>query len=158
MRWQEAEIRRTLPVWVIAAVAAAILFSALSTFGMWDPWELRFAEQARALTNPSGVAPGDRFAQLVALGFQWFGVSEWSGRLPNAMGGLATILLAYGFGAHFDKPRTGVYAAIAVGSTPLFLLNALSMIGHATAFAVQGALLFCSARALFDRALSSRSR
>lgn len=148
MRRHETDINQALPLLLVTGFAATALTSSLTTFGLWDPWELNVAERARAIAGGDVAPAHDAIANLVAVGFQWLGVTEWAGRLPGALGGLLAIAIAYGIGAHVDRPRTGVYAAVATGSTPLFILNALPIGGQALGFALQGGVVLAGMRAL----------
>ena len=125
---------------LVGGLAAVLLFTGLASFGIWDPWELDHADRARAwLEGASGesqLAPllG---TQLVATGFSWFGVHEWAGRLPIAVAGFFTLLVAFAWVAHLVEWRLGAYAALIAASSPIFLLNARQMLGDAPAYLTQ---------------------
>ncbi|MDW8245235.1 MAG: glycosyltransferase family 39 protein [Sandaracinaceae bacterium] len=121
--------------WVAFLALACVLLWGIPSYGIWDPWELSAADAARSLLEgeerelsepPLGI-------WLIAQSFKWFGIKEWSGRLPNVLFGFATLLLAYGFGSLTESRRRGVYCALVLGTSPLFLLNARHMMGEAIA-------------------------
>jgi len=138
----------------IGLFLSAMLLCRISAFGIWDPWELGTADAARRLAAGESSAAGalSFSTWLVSLGFRAFDVHEWAGRLPIAVAGLITALSAYLMGARFADSRTGLYAALIAGTSPLFVFNARTMLGAAPDFAVQSALAFAAFSALFPRA------
>jgi 4-amino-4-deoxy-L-arabinose transferase-like glycosyltransferase len=126
----------------VGGFVAALLLWRLSGFGIWDPWELSTADAARRLA--AGEAPAGGLlgfsTWLVSLGFRAFHVHEWAGRLPIVGAGLVTVLCAYLTAERFVDARTGVYAALVAGTSPLFIFNARTMLGAAPDFAVQSLL------------------
>lgn len=123
---------------------AALLVWGLWRFGIWDPWELNAADTARRLA--AGEPAAERFVfgpWLVSLGFRSIGVYEWAGRLPIALAGLVAVACAFQLGRRFGDARTGVYAALIAGTTPLLLFNARLMLGTAPDIAVQSVLGLC---------------
>lgn len=132
-------LERLAPI-AVALVVLGITLPRLSSFGIWDPWELEAADSARKLLEghaEHAVAAGPRVA---SVGFATLGVDEWSGRLPIALAGLAAVLAAFGLCAFVADRRAGLYAAVVAASSPLFVLNARLMLGAAPSFALQGAL------------------
>ncbi len=120
---------------------AALLVVGIGGFGIWDPWELNAADAARDLLDgelEQTAPPLSRW--LIALGFSSFGVSEWSGRLPIALGGLLVLGAAFWGGRKFSSDRTALYAALIAGSSPLFLFNARQMLGTAWGMGATGLL------------------
>jgi hypothetical protein len=151
---------RTQTLWAILAFAfiAILLFWRISGFGIWDPWELATAEPARHFAEGHAVA-NERitFATwLVSLGFRVFGVHEWAGRVPIAFAGLISVLCAYRMGSRFADQRTGLYAALITGTSPLFLFNARTMVGAAPDVAVQSVLALSVFGALLPRSTNAR--
>lgn len=135
---------------IVLAFVAALLLVRLSSFGIWDPWELNAADQARSLAEGEAVdlTRPSLPSWLVAIGFSAFGVHEWAGRLPLALAGFATVALAFLLVRRFAGVRAGVYAALVAGTTPLFLLNARQMLGDAPAFAAQALVGLCAVSAV----------
>jgi 4-amino-4-deoxy-L-arabinose transferase-like glycosyltransferase len=141
----------------IAAACAVLamsvpLFVGLASFGIWDPWELSVADLARQYAAGE-VRSLDRPALTIAMiarGFGVFGVREWSGRLPMALSGLITIVLAYFTASRFAGRRAGVWAVVVVATTPIFLFNARQMLGAAPSFAATAAVFLCAAAMVFE--------
>jgi len=127
-------------MWALGfGLAAALLLVGLSSFGIWDPWELEVADAARNRLEGS-VATGNASSLtvwLVSLGFHFFGIHEWSGRLPIALMGLVTLALVALLVRRYEGKRAGLYALAIAATSPLFLLNSRQMLGDAGAFAGQ---------------------
>jgi hypothetical protein len=124
----------------VAALVLAITLPRLSSFGIWDPWELESADVARKVLDGAQVNGIPSGARAASLGFAALGVDEWTGRLPLALAGLLAVLAAYGLCAFVADRRAAVYAALIAASSPLFVLNARLMLGAAPSFALQGAI------------------
>jgi hypothetical protein len=95
---------------------------------------------------------------LVAQGFRMFGIAEWAGRVPIAVTGLLTVLLAYGIVARFAGARAGLYAAIVTTTSPLFLFHARQMIGASPAFATSALVFLCASALVFRSDQSGAAR
>ncbi len=117
--------------------SSAILVAGLSSFGIWDPWEIDVAERVRAHAAPEG-APLRELAMRAA--FDGLGVHEWTGRLPSAIAGVLTLLFVFALGARSGGTRVGAYGALVAATTPLLLFNARTMIGDALPMAAQAGL------------------
>jgi hypothetical protein len=128
------ELRR-VPGWAWALLfAIALCLPRLSRFGFWDPWELKLAEQARAvagsehLFDPTadGKYPGGRAlgTTLSALGIRMFGASELGARLPLALAAIGALLAVYWAGRSLLRQRAALLATLALGTMPLFVLEA----------------------------------
>jgi 4-amino-4-deoxy-L-arabinose transferase-like glycosyltransferase len=110
--------------WVaVAALGLGLILPGLGRFGLWDPWEVRVAEEAAAVAAGGPVeSPGPRVL-LAALGLRLFGPGEGSARLPGALAAVATLLaLAWAASAH--GRRVALAAPLVLLATPLFLLQA----------------------------------
>jgi hypothetical protein len=150
-------VRWSFAIGVLAFVAL-LLFWRLSGFGIWDPWELAIADAARKLVTGEAVTGRTPFGTwLVGFGFRAFGVHEWAGRLPIACCALAAVIGAYQIGARFVDPRTGAYAALITGTSPLFLFNARMMMGAAPDIAVQTGLGLATLSALYPSTRASNA-
>lgn len=136
-----------LAVAVIPAVLLLIL-PPLSRAGLWDPPELNVADLARRIavnlfgSNQLALGATDNSMPhlndlgkpelpftSIAIGFRLFGLHEWAGRFPLAIWGLMGIAATYAFVARLVDRRAGVYAAVVLTSTPLFAVQARTMIG-----------------------------
>ncbi len=138
-------------------LAAALLVAGLSSFGIWDPWELEAADVARRIAEGHASGSTEVTPWLVSLGFRAFGVHEWAGRLPLALTGLLTVALALALVTRFADARAGVYAALITATSPLFLFNARTMLGEAPSFALQAAIALAGLAALATPRGTSRA-
>lgn len=126
-----------------------ILLGRLSSFGIWDPWELETAEAARRLAEGRSLEGGaSAAARLASLGFRAFGTTEWAGRLPIALSALANVVIVATMVSRLISARAGRYAAIVLATSPLFILNARPMAGAAPAFLAQTCVAWAGAEAL----------
>jgi hypothetical protein len=129
----------------------ALVLSGLSTVGIWDPWELDAADAARRLLEGSSEAIARNGPWLASLGFRAFGMSEWGGRLPIALCGIATIALTFGMLAWLADRSAARAGAVIAATSPLFLFNTRLMVGEAAVFAAQGLVGLAGLLALSDR-------
>ncbi len=140
-------------MWAGAAIAAValILFLGLSRFGIWDPWELNTADEARKLlAGHAEELTRPAFERwFVAAGFAAFGVSEWAGRVGMALAGLSAVAVAFFLVRRFEGERAGVYAAVIAGTSPLFLFNSRQMLGDAPAFCAQAMIALGALSAIY---------
>src|SRR5262249_16333223 len=106
---------------LVLSFSGILLTARLDSFGIWDPWELRAADRAGEV----GALGANRLAapDMIALGFKLFGVHEWGGRLPMALAGFLTTLLAFLMVTRFADLKTGCYAAVICASNPLLVFN-----------------------------------
>jgi 4-amino-4-deoxy-L-arabinose transferase-like glycosyltransferase len=118
---------------VILALAIAPYFIKLGSSSLWDANEAFYAETPREMLesgdylNPSfNYKP--RFNKpplcywIVAASYKVFGVSEGAERLPLALGALLMIATAFFLGRAAYSTEAGLIAAIALASTPRFLM------------------------------------
>jgi hypothetical protein len=118
----------------IVVVLAALVLLRLSAYGIWDPWELTVADAARKLGEGALPQPATLTLQLVRASFSLFGSREWAGRLPMALCGVA-LLATLGFWVRrYAGSRVGLYSALVLGTTPLFLLHSREMVGATPTF------------------------
>ena len=99
---------------------------------------------------------------LAAGGYHTFGVSPFSGRLPAALLGLATVLLTAGLGARVWGKRAGLLAGLALASSlqvavigrmgimdvPLMSLTTLGLLAYA-AWRLRGGMRYAAAFGAF---------
>jgi 4-amino-4-deoxy-L-arabinose transferase-like glycosyltransferase len=163
---------RWAPLAIAAAVPALLFFvlPPLSRSGLWDPYELNVADFARRIAlqlfHASDLALQGADNSLphlndlgrpelpftsIALGFRLFGLHEWAGRLPLALWGLAGVLATYAFVARLFDRRTGVYAAIALSTMPVYFVQARTMLGDVCTMAGLAMAFGGLAVAAFDR-------
>src|SRR5262245_59941241 len=127
-------LRRVSPGVGAIVFAVLLIFPFLGSFGFWDPWELNLAERAREmmtggqLGDPTlggrypGEPPLDLF--LAGLGMKMFGASELGARLFNALAAVAALLGVFWAGKGLFRPRAALLATLALGTMPLFFLQA----------------------------------
>jgi 4-amino-4-deoxy-L-arabinose transferase-like glycosyltransferase len=146
-------------VWGLATCGfvALVLLLRISAFGIWDPWELGTADAARKIVSGQADGPTSASVWIVSRGFALFGIHEWAGRLPIALCGIATAVLAFVIGRRYSDTRTGVYAALIAGTSPLFVFNSRAMLGEAPGFAAQTLVGFCALSALCPAATEART-
>jgi len=103
----------------------------LTAFGLWEPWELTLAEQARVTAD--GLTAGKAFellanAQLIplmrAVGVKLFGATELGVRLFSALTSIAALMAVYWAGLGLFRRRAALIAVLVLGATPLFALSA----------------------------------
>jgi 4-amino-4-deoxy-L-arabinose transferase-like glycosyltransferase len=107
----------------------SLFFPGLGARDFWAPVEPRYAEIARVMFNKGEwIVPtvnGDLYTDKPILYF-WIaliaakifaGVSEWTVRLPAALGGLGFVLGTYFIGRDFFSARVGFYGAIVLATS-----------------------------------------
>ena len=132
-------LRRVPPGWWVALFALALVLPRLGSFGFWDPWELKLAERARDIAHSENlldVTVNRRFTAEPpldlagnALGMRLFGVGEFGGRIADGLFGVLAILGVYWAGIGLFRRRAALLGALALGSMPLFVLEAQLIFG-----------------------------
>src|SRR5205823_2166044 len=133
---------KRVPPWAWALGFALVLcLPRLGSFGFWDPSELKLAEQAREIARSGHLLDptvGGRFParppldlSLAALGIRMFGASEWGARVFFALSSVAALMAVYWAGAGLLRRRAGLLAALALGTMPLFALEARQLTSDA---------------------------
>jgi hypothetical protein len=125
-------ISSPLALAILAGLGLALFFPGIASFGLWDPYEVRIADVARAIANGTATftnaAPQVGHAPLavwlVALGFKHIGVGELGGRLPIAFTSLLAILACYYAGAGLIRRRGALLGSFVLATTPMVLLGA----------------------------------
>ncbi|HSB75531.1 MAG TPA: glycosyltransferase family 39 protein, partial [Terriglobales bacterium] len=126
---QSSTVRARARVYVllIVVVWAAIYVSSLFQPALLDDADSVHAEAAREMVlrhdwvtlHINGIRYLEKAPLLywgMAASFKTFGVSEWSARLPLALGVLALLLSAYRLGRRLYGPEGGFYSALALGA------------------------------------------
>jgi len=135
------ELRR-VPTWAwVLAFAMLLCVARLSRFGFWDPWELKLAEQARDVARSGhlfdatagGKYPGGHALSILlsALGIKLFGASELGARLPIALSAVGALMAVYWAGRSLLRARAALMATMALGTMPLFVLEARQLTSDA---------------------------
>jgi hypothetical protein len=158
-------------------VGVLFLVVPIGRSGIWDPFELNVADLSRRLAiNMMGASSvsltgGDnsmpRLADLgrnelpfdsIALGFRLFGLHEWSGRLPLALWGLLGIAALYWMLSRLVDRRAGLYGAIVLATTPLYFMQARTMLGDIVLMAAMAVSFAGLGLAVFDDTLATPVR
>jgi hypothetical protein len=134
-------LRRVPPSAWACLFAVLLCLPRLGSFGFWDPWELKIAEQARDvarsghLLDPTvdGRYPGGRVLNMAlsAAGIAVFGPSELGARLPLALAAVLALLAVYWAGTSLLRPRAALLATVALGTMPLFIFEARQLTSDA---------------------------
>ena len=133
---------KRVPPWAWAlAFSLALCLPRLGSFGFWDPSELKLAEQAREIARSGHLLDATvdgRFParppldlSLAALGIRMFGASEWGARFFFALSAVAALMAVYWAGAGLLRRRAGLLATLALGTMPLFVLEARQLTSDA---------------------------
>ena len=139
---------------------AAIIpyFLNLGVSSIWDANEAFYAQTPREMMEARDyVTPSFNF-QLrmnkpvlsywnVATSYQLFGVSEWSERLPIAIGALVITGTAFGLGRLLGGTVAGLFAAIVLATSPRLVLLARRIIIDIHITMWTGLVLLCFALA-----------
>ncbi|HEY4395386.1 MAG TPA: glycosyltransferase family 39 protein [Polyangia bacterium] len=131
-----------VPTWAWAlAFSLALCLPRLGASGFWDPSELRLAEQARDVANSAHLfdpTVAGKYAarppldlSLVALGIRVIGPTETGARLFFALSAVLALMAIYWAGAGLLRKRAGLLAVLALGTTPLFVLEARQLTSDA---------------------------
>jgi hypothetical protein len=147
-------VRRNWLVGLLCLVALFALVRGIAAGALWEPHELSVAELSRRLAlNLLGGAnlaiPGaDNSLPIradlgrgelpftsAALGFRLFGLSEWAGRLPLVAWALCGLGAIYGGLSRLWDRRAALYAVVILATTPLYFLQARTLLGDAVTLA-----------------------
>ena len=110
-------------------VSALLFLPGLGSRDFWAPGEPIYGEVIRVMFEKSDwltpMLNGQLFSDKPAL-YYWLalivshlagGVSEWTVRLPSALGGIGLVLLTYEFGRVFFDRHIGLFAALILATT-----------------------------------------
>lgn len=153
------------------AVAAVMFFGTLAKSGIWDPYELDAAEFSRRiaihvfhaknleLPDAMNVMPtlsdlkmGELPFTSIALGFKFFGLRDWTGRLPLALWALAGVVVLHELLARLSGRKAALYGAVALSTMPLYFMHARTMLGDIVTMAALSMSFSGLVGLLLDRA------
>jgi 4-amino-4-deoxy-L-arabinose transferase-like glycosyltransferase len=113
----------------LIAVALLLFFPGLGRRDFWAPGEPIYGEVIRVMFEKNNwlvpMLNGQLYADKPILYF-WLalgvsklagGVSEWTARVPTALGGVGLVLVTYQFGKTFFDRRTGFLAGLVLATT-----------------------------------------
>ena len=141
---------------VLLVAAAAPYFVNLGVSSIWDANEAFYAQTPREMIEAGDyVTPSFNF-QLrmnkpvmsywnVAVSYRLFGISEWSERLPIAIGGLVVIGIAFALGRLLNGTMAGLLSALVLATSPRLLLLARRIIIDVHITMWMGLILLCFA-------------
>jgi 4-amino-4-deoxy-L-arabinose transferase-like glycosyltransferase len=120
---------------VSLVLAVLLCFAAIGSHSLWSPDEPTGAGVGRAmLDHGDWIVPrlnGEPFLEkpplywwALAAGLRLLGISDAAARVPSALFGVLTLLVAWAAGRRLGGPRQGVLAAAVLGTTMLFVQNA----------------------------------
>ena len=152
--------RRSKHTLLAALLLAAVVpyFLNLGVSSIWDANEAFYAQTPREMIETGDyVTPSFNF-QLrmnkpvlsywnVAASYRLFGISEWSERLPIALGAFVIIGTAFGLGRLLSGTFGGLLAALVLATSPRLLLLARRIIIDIHITMWMGLVLLCFALA-----------
>jgi 4-amino-4-deoxy-L-arabinose transferase-like glycosyltransferase len=120
---------------LIALAGAAIFFSGLGSSRLWDEDEAEYSRCAREMmARGDWVVPTFNGAAwlekpvlvywLMIGSFRLFGPTEFAARFPSAVFAIGTALLTFRLGRRLFRPQVGLWAALILLSTLMFVLIA----------------------------------
>ena len=138
---------------IVMLIAGVVFFVGLGECQLWDRDEPRNAGCAVEMMNRGDwVVPifnsELRYQKPVMLywlmmsAYQVFGVNEWSARFWSAIMGIGTVGLTYGIANRLFNLKTAIISAVALGSSPMFIVAS-------RAATPDSALIFFSTATLF---------
>ena len=145
---------------LLLIVLSVPFFLLLGRLPLIEPDEGRYAEIPREmLLHGDFITPCLNYVKyfekpplhywLNAISMSLFGENEFAARFPGTLLGLATVLLTYHVGRRLFDRRAGLFAALVLGSSAGFLVQARLNFTDMT-------LTFCLSAALGCFALASR--
>ena len=120
---------------ILFGLSSILLLPGLSRFGLWDPYEIRIADAARAyMERPQtlqqlGKSPS--VIWLVQKGFGWLGVGEFGGRLPLAVVSIMAVLALYYAVTAVASKRAALITGVALLTAPTFVLGSRQLTSSA---------------------------
>lgn len=116
--------------WILMALGALLFFPYLGSVHLFDWDEINFAQMAREMLytgdylnatidfHPFWEKP-PLFIWMQALSMHLFGINEFAARFPNALCGLATLLILYQTGKKLYNPTFGFIWSLAYAGSIL---------------------------------------
>ena len=117
---------------ILLVLMGIVFFYKLGSYPLFDLDEPRYAEAAREMMERGNwITPYfnyevrfDKpvfFYWLIALAYQWFGLSEFSARFFSAVTASGTVLMIYGFGRYWISQNYGLFSALILATSMLFI-------------------------------------
>jgi len=153
-RFFEPSRHRSGLVFLALGAVALNLLVPLSSVGIAEPHELEVAELGRRialnlfgavdLALPDGdnrvpilreLPQGELPFTSIAVGFKLFGLHDWAGRLPLALWALVGVAATYALLRVLANREAAAFSAVALATTPVYFLQARTMLGDIVAMA-----------------------
>lgn len=139
--------------WLVSLLCVAAVFGlirGITAGALWEPHELEVAELSRrialnllgggdlaipgadnSLPIRADLGRGELPFTSAALGFRLFGLSEWAGRLLLLAWALCGLAALYAALCRLWDRRAALYAVVILATTPLYFLQARTLLGDA---------------------------
>ncbi len=162
--------RTSIREWVgLLALVLGTLFCGLGSARLWDRDEPRNARCAQEMLERSDwIVPtfdGELRTHkpillywLQLTSYQIFGVHEWSARLPSVLCGLIAVLACYGMATHLFNRRVGVWGAICLSTSVMFIVASRAATPDAPLIACCTVTLWLFLRSAYSRQPSGELR
>jgi 4-amino-4-deoxy-L-arabinose transferase-like glycosyltransferase len=170
-------VRRNWLARLLLLAAAFSLIWGVTRGALWDPYEVSVAELARriavhllggkalllagadnSLPIRADLGRGELPFTSAALGFRLFGLSEWAGRLPLALWSVLGLGAVHAALARLWDRKAALYAVLILATTPLYFLQARTLLGDAVTLSTFAIAWSGLSLALLAPGLSGRSR
>tara|TARA_R110002167_G_scaffold91458_1_gene246044 strand:- start:98433 stop:99872 length:1440 start_codon:yes stop_codon:yes gene_type:complete len=133
---KNAAVTSSLTFWTITLILSLMLMRLISLgmFPLYDTTEARYGEMARIMFETNNwVTPQFDYnvpfwgkpplqTWISAVSFTWFGISEFSARLPHFVCGLFTGFLTFRFARSLANTHTAVFSLLILTSSLGFIL------------------------------------
>jgi len=124
--------KRDWDIPILCLLLGIVFFYKLGSYPLFDLDEPRYAEAAREMLERNDwITPYFNyvvrfekpvfFYWLIALAYQWFGVSEFSARFFSAVMASGTVFMVYGFGRYWISRQYGLISALILATSVLFI-------------------------------------
>jgi 4-amino-4-deoxy-L-arabinose transferase-like glycosyltransferase len=145
---------------LLVAVGLAILVPRLGQVGFWDPWEPKYAQTVREMTDRgSYLVPyyDDKVRMAKPILVYWgimagsavFGLNELGARAAGVLAAIAAMLVTYRIVSTLRGRRAGLLSALVLGTSPQFYFIARQAMPDVYLFASLGASVLFLALALY---------
>ncbi|HET9934691.1 MAG TPA: glycosyltransferase family 39 protein, partial [Polyangiaceae bacterium] len=160
---------RQVPWLAVLTVAAALAttLGSVSLAGIWDSPEVAHAEFGRRIAHDllgaselggpgepaltrEALGRGELPFLSIALGFRLFGLSTQAGRVALALWGLAGIAALHWLVRRLGSLRAAWLAALALATSPLYFVQARTMVGDVVGMSANAVAMAGLALAVFD--------
>src|ERR1700753_2059101 len=122
------QLNKTTTILLITVLAALLFIPFLGRVHLFDWDEINFAECSRKMIKmhdytrvyvdfkPFWEKP-PMFFWMQSTAMLWFGITEFAARFPNAICGIATLIVVFVCGSRIYDQRLGILWALAYGGS-----------------------------------------